>query len=108
MSATAVTDVTFEADVLRAPLPVLVDFWTPGCASCRALAPLVDELATEYAGRVRIVKVDADASRASAVRLGVRGVPNFVLLKDGRVVQQILGAVPRSRLVRAIEDLLRA
>jgi len=101
-----VTDASFEAEVLRSTLPVLVDFWAPYCASCRAMMPIVDQLAAEYAGRLKVVKLDADASPESPTRLGVKAVPNFIFVKGGKVVDQILGAVPKKRLVDAIERAL--
>jgi thioredoxin 1 len=106
MPAIPVTDATFEAEVLRAPLPVLVDFWAPWCVSCRALAPIVDQIASDYAGRLKVVKVDVEASPAAPTRYAIRGVPTIVLLKDGRVAEQILGAVTRTRLAQAIDAAL--
>jgi thioredoxin 1 len=106
MSAQPVADASFDAEVLHARLPVLVDFWAPWCAPCRVLSPLVDQLAAEYAGRLKVVKIDADANPRAATRLGVRGVPNLVLVRDGRVVGQLIGAVSRARLVQAIDAAL--
>jgi thioredoxin 1 len=104
--ARTVTDATFESEVLGSPLPVLVDFWAPGCAPCRMIAPLVDELADQYGGRLRVVKVNAHESRAAATRLQVRATPNLVLLKSGQVTDQMVGAPTRGKLVAAIERVL--
>ena len=106
MPAATVTDATFAAEVERSALPVLIDFWAPNCAPCRVMAPIVDQLADEYAGRLKVVKMDTAANTASPARWGVRGVPNLILVKEGRVAQQLLGAVTKTRLVRAIEDVL--
>jgi thioredoxin 1 len=109
MSSTlAVTDATFEQEVLRSPIPVLVDFWGPGCSACRLVAPLVDEAADAYAGRLKVVTIDAHANPASATRFGVRGIPNLVFVKNGQVAQQLLGAVAKPKLVRAIEAVVCA
>jgi thioredoxin 1 len=107
MSVLAVTDATVDAEVLRAAVPVLVDFWGPGCASCRAMGPIVEDLADEHRGRLKVVTIDAHANPATATRFAVRGVPTFLLVKDGRVVQQLLGAVTRTRLAAAVADALR-
>jgi thioredoxin 1 len=98
-----VTDATFEADVLRAPTPVLVDFQAAWCAPCRVTEPHVAALAAAYAGRVRVASCDADANHELVASLDVRGLPTFLMFKDGRVVGQIVGAVPRGRL----EDLMQ-
>lgn len=108
MSALAVTDATFEREVLSSPVPVLVDFWGPNCSACRLVAPLVEEAAETYAGQLKVVTVDAQANQASAARFGVRGIPNLVFVKDGQVAQQLLGAVAKVKLVRAIETVLGA
>jgi thioredoxin 1 len=107
-AAVAVTDATFEQEVLRSPVPVLVDFWGPGCSACRLVAPLVEEAAATYAGRLKVVTVDAHANQASAARFGVRGIPNLVLVKNGEVAEQLLGAVAKAKLVRSIEAVLDA
>jgi thioredoxin 1 len=97
-----VTDDNFERTVAQSRLPVLVDFWAAWCAPCRATAPHVEALARAFEGRVRVGKVDADASQEITAKLDVRSLPTFLMFKDGRVVGQIVGAVPKSRL----EDLV--
>ncbi len=97
-----VSDNTFDSEVLKASLPVLIDFWAPWCGPCRAIAPIVDQLATEYAGKLKIVKMNVDDNPRTPANYGVRGIPNLILFKNGQVQQQIVGAVPKAHLVKAI------
>jgi len=103
---THVTDSNFEQEVLKSSTPVLIDFWAPWCAPCRAIAPIVDEVAGEYAGRLKVVKVNVDDSPMTAARYGVRGIPNLLIIKDGQVKEQIVGAVPKPHLVRAVDTAI--
>jgi thioredoxin len=103
-----VTDATFDQEVLKSTQPVLVDFWAPWCGPCRAIAPMVDELAGEYQGRLKVVKVNVDENPETPMRYGVRGIPNLLILKGGQVKEQIVGAVPKSHLVRAVDNALAA
>jgi thioredoxin 1 len=89
-----VTDATFEADVLKSDLPVLVDFWAEWCAPCRRIAPVIKELAEEYGEKLRVVKVDTDANPKTAARMQVRAMPTLLVLKGGSVVGQLVGAAP--------------
>jgi len=98
-----VSDATFDAEVLQSSTPVLIDFWAPWCGPCRAIAPIVDELATEYAGKLKVVKMNVDDNQQTPSRYGVRGIPNLILFKDGKVHEQIVGAVPKSRLAQAVQ-----
>ncbi|HZP42362.1 MAG TPA: thioredoxin [Candidatus Binatia bacterium] len=98
----AVGDDTFEREVLQAATPVLIDFWAPWCAPCRAIAPVVEELAHEYAGRLKVVKMNVDDNPATPSRYGVRGIPNLMIFQGGQVKEQIVGAVPKAQLVKAI------
>ncbi len=103
-----VTDATFEAEVLKSDKPVLIDFWAPWCAPCRAIAPIIDDLAAQYDGRLKVVKINVDDNPEAPARYGVRGIPNLVIVKGGQVKDQIVGAVPKGHLVRAVEGALAA
>lgn len=99
------TDQSFSQDVLGSKV-ALVDFWATWCAPCRALAPVVDEIANQYAGKVNVFKVDIDSNPESPARFGVRGIPTVILFKDGQVVDQVVGAVPKATLENLIQKAL--
>ena len=101
-----VSDENFDAEVIRSDLPVLVDFWAPWCGPCKFIAPVVEELAAEYAGRLKVAKLNVDDNPLTPSRYGVRGIPNLLILKGGAVKEQIVGAVPKARLTQAIESVL--
>lgn len=101
-----ISDDTFESEVLNSPVPVLIDFWAPWCGPCRAIAPIVDQLADEYAGKLKIAKMNVDDNPRTPANYGVRGIPNLILFKDGKVEQQIVGAVPKAHLVKAISTVV--
>lgn len=100
------TDDNFEKDVLQSDIPVLVDFWATWCAPCKAIAPLIDSVASEYAGRVKVGKVNVDDNPATPGKYGVRGIPTVILLKDGKVVDQVVGAIPKTQLEALIKKAL--
>jgi len=101
-----VTDANFDQEVLKSDQAVLIDFWAPWCAPCRAIAPLIDELAGEYAGRLKVVKINVDDNPETPARYGVRGIPNLLIIRSGQVKEQIVGAVPKSHLIRAVDSAL--
>ena len=103
---THVSDDNFDTEVLKSPLPVLLDLWAPWCGPCRAIAPIVDELAGEYAGKLKVVKLNVDDNPRTPTRYGVRGIPNLILFKNGEVHQQIVGAVPKAHLIKAISTVV--
>ncbi len=103
---TQVGDDNFDAEVIRSSLPVLIDFWAPWCGPCRAIAPLVEELAQQYEGKLKVAKMNVDENPVTPSRYGVRGIPNLLLIKDGTVKDQIVGAVPKAKLVDAIEKVV--
>ncbi len=102
----AFTDANFEREVLQSEIPVLVDFWATWCAPCKAIAPLVDVVADEYVGKVKVGKVNVDENQATPAKFNVRGIPTLILFKGGVVVEQIVGAVPKSQLDAMIAKAL--
>lgn len=102
----AVTDATFDAEVRQSDVPVVVDFWAEWCGPCRMIGPALEELATEYAGRVKIVKVNVDENPDSPAQLGVRGIPALFLFKDGQVVSNKVGAAPKAALENWIKSAI--
>jgi thioredoxin 1 len=93
-----VSDATFDQEVLKSDQPVLVDFWAAWCGPCRALAPTVDTIATEYQGKIKVMKMDVDKNPATPGRYGVRGIPALILFKGGQVADQIVGFVPKDKI----------
>lgn len=101
-----VTDATFEQDVLNSEIPVLVDFWAEWCAPCKMIAPIVEELAAEYDGQLRVAKLDADTNMNTMQAYGVMGIPTLILFKDGQEAVRIVGFRPKEQLVADIEPHL--
>jgi len=99
------TDSNFEAEVLKADKPVLVDFWAEWCMPCRALGPTIDELASEYADRAKVGKVDTEANSQTATQYGVQAIPTILLFKGGEVVQKFVGLTPKKDLAAALDRL---
>jgi thioredoxin 2 len=104
-SPVTVTDATFADQVERAPVPVVVDMWAPWCGPCRMVAPIIDELAAEMAGRIRFAKVNVDENPATASRFSVRSIPTLLVIRDGREVDRIVGVQPKAEIARRLEKL---
>jgi thioredoxin 1 len=98
-----VSDGNFEQEVLQSDVPVLVDFWAPWCGPCRAIAPLVDELSGDYAGKLKVAKCNVDENPKTPSRYGIRAIPTLIIFKDGNVSEQITGAVAKSQISAAID-----
>ncbi len=103
---TAIDDAGFEKEVLQSEQPVLVDFWAAWCGPCRALAPVVDEVATEHQGKLKVMKMDVDANNQTPARYGIRGIPALLLFKDGKVAEQIVGFVPKDTIEKTIAKVI--
>jgi thioredoxin 1 len=101
-----VNDATFEQEVLQSEQPVLVDFWAAWCGPCRALAPTVDEIASEYSGRLKVAKMDVDRNQATPMRYGIRGIPALLIFKGGKVADQIVGFVPKETIAKSITRVI--
>jgi thioredoxin 1 len=98
-----VSDASFDGDILKSQVPVLVDFWAPWCGPCRSVAPIVEDLATQYAGKLKVAKVNVDESTDIAMRYQITSIPTFILFKNGEVADRALGALPRSEFVKLID-----
>ena len=101
-----VSDANFEAEVLKSEIPVLIDFWAPWCAPCHAIGPVIDELAGEYGGKLKVVKMNVDENPQTPGKFGVRSIPNLLFIKEGTVQDQIVGAVPKAQFVEKIDKVV--
>lgn len=104
----AVTEQTFDGEVLKSDLPVLVDFWAEWCGPCRMVAPIVEELAGEYAGRLKVTKVDVDDNQNLAMRYGIMSIPTLGVFRGGEMIERIVGYMPKQELKRRLDGALQA
>ncbi len=101
-----VTDENFDEEIINSDIPVMVDFWAEWCGPCRMVGPVVEELAEEFEGKIKVAKMNVDESRQTPARFGIRNIPTLILFKGGEVVQTIIGAQPKSYLEEALNKLL--
>ena len=106
MKPVEITDDNFESEVLQSDKPVLIDFWAVWCGPCKIIAPIVEELASEYDGKVKVGKLDVDSNQQTSIKYGVRSIPTLLLFKDGNVKDTIIGAVPKKLIVEKLNSAL--
>lgn len=99
-----ITDHNFESDVLKSATPVVIDFWAEWCGPCKTIAPVIDELADEYLGKVKFGKVNVDFNQQTAMKYGIRSIPSLLIFKNGSVINQIIGSVPKDSIVKLLEE----
>ena len=101
-----VNDSNFEEEVLKSDVPVLIDFWAEWCAPCKMIAPIVEEIANEYAGKLKVAKLDVDNNPQTSMNYGIRSIPTLLIFKDGQPVDQLIGAVPKNSIVSKLKPVL--
>lgn len=106
MKPITITDNNFETEVLKSENPVLIDFWAAWCGPCRIIAPIVEELASEYSGKAKIGKLDVDDNQQTAIKYGVRSIPTLLIFKDGELKETIIGAVPKGQIVQKLNSVV--
>jgi thioredoxin 1 len=106
MATVEITDANFENEVVNSDIPVLIDFWAVWCGPCKLIAPTVDEIANEYQGKVKVGKLDVDNNQMVATKFGIRSIPTLLIFKGGKMVDQIVGAVPKSAIVQKLNTHL--
>lgn len=99
-------DSNFEEEVLKSDLPVLIDFWAEWCAPCKMIAPIIEDIATEYSGKIKVAKLDVDNNPQTSMKYGIRSIPTLLIFKNGEAVDQLIGAVPKASIVSKLDPLL--
>ena len=107
MKPITITDSNFETEVIKSNVPVLIDFWATWCGPCKAIAPIVEDLAKDYDGKVKIGKIDVDNNQETTIKYGVRSIPTVLIFKDGQVHDSIIGAVPKAKIVQKLDAALQ-
>lgn len=108
MADSQLTDETFEEEVLKSPIPVLVDLWAPWCGPCRALSPVIEEVAREYDGKAKIVKLNTDENSRTAARYRISAIPTLLFVKGGKIVDQLVGVRPKAEITKRMDAMLAA
>jgi thioredoxin 1 len=106
MKPVTITDANFESEVIKSNIPVLIDFWATWCGPCKAIAPIVEDLAKDYDGKVKIGKVDVDNNQQTAIKYGIRSIPTLLIMKNGQVSEMIVGAVPKAQIIQKLKAAL--
>lgn len=106
MKPVEITDDNFENEVIKSEKPVLIDFWAVWCGPCKLIAPIVEEIAVEYDGKVKVGKLDVDSNQQTSIKFGVRSIPTLLLFKDGKLKETIIGAVPKKNIVDKLNSIL--
>jgi thioredoxin 1 len=106
MKPVEITDNNFENEVIKSEKPVLIDFWAVWCGPCKLIAPIVEEIAVEYDGKVKVGKLDVDSNQQTSIKFGVRSIPTLLLFKDGKLKETIIGAVPKKNIVDKLNSIL--
>jgi len=106
MKPVEITDDNFETEVIKSDKPVLIDFWAVWCGPCKLIAPIVEEIAVEYDGKVKVGKLDVDSNQQTSIKFGVRSIPTLLLFKDGKLKETIIGAVPKKNIVDKLNSAL--
>jgi len=106
MKPVTITDANFESEIIKSNIPVLIDFWAAWCGPCKVIAPIVEDLAKEYDGKVKVGKVDVDNNQQTAIKYGIRSIPTLLIIKNGKVNNTIVGAVPKAQIVQKLKAVL--